>query len=77
MVVLSDALDGTVWVRVGAAGAEVAGGFEGLAGGKVWVREGLHGNDEEDVDDLSGSVSEVLYTIASLVMPLKRVTYRE
>ena len=53
MVVLADALDGTVCVRVGAAGAEVVGGIEGLAGGKVWVRDGLDGNDEEDVDDLT------------------------
>lgn len=51
-MVPADALGGTVCVRVGAAGAEVAGGIEGLAGGKVWVRDGLDGNDEEDVDDL-------------------------
>lgn len=52
MVVLADALDGTVSVRVGAAGAEVAGGIVGLAGGKKWARDGLDGKDEEDVDDL-------------------------
>jgi len=38
---------------VGAAGAEVAGGIDGLAGGKKCVRDGLDGNDEEDVDDLT------------------------
>jgi len=35
MVVLADVLGGTVSVRVGAAGAEVAGGIDGLGGGKV------------------------------------------
>jgi hypothetical protein len=52
-VVLTDALGGIVCVRAGAAGAEVAGGIEGLDGGKTWVRDGLDGNDEEDVDDLT------------------------
>ena len=52
MVLLADVLGGTVCFRVGATGAEVAGGIEGLGGGKVWARDGLDGNEEEDVDDL-------------------------
>jgi len=50
-VVLAGALSGIVGVRVGAAGAEVAGGSEGLADCDVWDRDGLRGNEEEDVDD--------------------------
>jgi len=53
MVVLVDVLGGIVSVRVGAAGAEVAGGIDGFGGGKVVrFRVGLGGN-EEDVDDLT------------------------
>ena len=48
---LADVLGGIVCVRVGAAGAEAAGGIEDLGGGKVRVRVGLDGK-EEDVDDL-------------------------
>jgi len=51
MVSLADVLSGIVCVRVGAAGAEAAGGIEDLGGGKVRVRVGLDGK-EEDVDDL-------------------------
>jgi hypothetical protein len=35
MVVLADVLGGTVSVRVGAAGTEVAAGIDGLGGGTV------------------------------------------
>jgi hypothetical protein len=45
-------LGGTAGVRVGTAGAEVAGGSEGLAGGNVCDREGLGGKVEDD-DDLT------------------------
>jgi hypothetical protein len=46
------ALGDIVGVLAGTAGAEVAGGNEGLAGGNVWDRVGLGGN-ETDVDDLT------------------------
>jgi len=46
------ALGDIVGVVAGTAGAEVAGGNEGLAGGNVWDRVGLGGN-EKDVDDLT------------------------
>lgn len=52
MVVLAGTLDGIVVVRLGAAGAEVAEGSKGLAGGNVRDRVGLGGNDGEDGDDL-------------------------
>jgi hypothetical protein len=51
-VVLAGALGGIVGVRVGAAGAEIAGGSEGLDDCNVWDRDGLRGIEEEDVDDL-------------------------
>jgi hypothetical protein len=44
-------LGGIVCVRVGAAGAEAAEGIEDLGGGKVRVRDGLDGKEEE-VGDL-------------------------
>jgi hypothetical protein len=45
------ALGDTIGVLVSTAGAQVAGGNEGLAGGNVWDRVGLGGN--EDVDDMT------------------------
>lgn len=50
-MVLAGALGGIVGARVGAAGAEVAAGSEGLADCNVWDRVGLRGNEEEDVED--------------------------
>lgn len=50
-MVLAGALGGIVGVRVGAAGAEVAGGSEGLADCDAWDRDGFRGMEEEDVDD--------------------------
>jgi len=52
MVVLVGALSGTVGARGGAAGAEVVEGSEDLDEGNVWARDGLGGNDGEDVADL-------------------------
>jgi len=51
MAVPAAAPGGIVDVRVGATGAEVAGGMEGFVGGNVWDLDGLD-NEEEDVDDL-------------------------
>jgi hypothetical protein len=51
MVVVACAPGGIVCVRVGAAGAEGAGGSEGMAECDVWDRDGLCGIEEEDVDD--------------------------
>jgi hypothetical protein len=39
--------------RVGAAGAEVAGGREGLAAGNVWDRDEFSGDGEVDLRDLT------------------------
>lgn len=50
-MVLAVALGGIVDVRVGAAGAEGAGGSEGLADSDVWDRDGLRGIKGEDVDE--------------------------
>lgn len=51
-MVLVGALGGIVGVRVGAAGADVAGGSEGLVAGNVWDRDELDGDVEIDLNDL-------------------------
>jgi len=51
MVVRAGALGGAVGTRVGTAGAEAVEGSEGLDEGAVWARDGLGGNDGEDVAD--------------------------
>lgn len=50
---LVGALDGIVGVRVGAAGADVAGGSEGLVAGNVWDRDEPDGDVEMDLNDLT------------------------
>ncbi len=49
---LAGALGGSVGARAGEAGAEVADGRKGLAGGSVWDRNGFE-NDEEGAEDLT------------------------